>query len=354
MRRLLVIIDRDAIRRRFTKWSFGFPSAILLILMVFLFSYNIVTFDQRIYNHSYQIGETYYFEIGYRLLILFFSKLGFNYQLFKCAMISVAFMLLYARLEKKNIAGNIFITLLLWLLSSFSFEAEQSRFLFGTLIILMSLPFLMEDGAQSMWKYLLGVCLAATIHKACLFYALFLIRKAGAKKGKILYPAIVLVLMVAVLGILNGNDFSFIGRIIGRFIQNERINLWFHFSTRAGFLGPVILQIATFVLIRYGIILCAGVVNEDERKMLSLCSDISLILFLALPFYQIATDFIRLQRGMYLFYFICVGIILRKLDIRYRILYVSAWFAFCLMFNVLTYKTIMPWMSSNYRPMYFM
>ena len=133
------------------------------------------------------------------------------------------------------------------------------------------------------------------------------------------------------------NDLSIIGKVLYKITNNERFTLWFGKSTRFGWLGPVATQCGSFCLLWYG----KKVIDKNKETLkdsivvfYSMVYRISLVLFFVLPLYCVATDFIRIIRGVLLLYYIAIAIAFYNAKSTDKLILAFGMILFVLLFNV--------------------
>ena len=109
-----------------------------LIALIMIFAGNNSTPDQAVYSSSYKTGDTGYFEVGYTVCSTFIQKIGLDYSRFK---ILVALLLIV--LIGKGFRGFDIklwtVSIMIWIWTSFVYEAEQSRFFIAVIIVMYGL-----------------------------------------------------------------------------------------------------------------------------------------------------------------------------------------------------------------------
>ena len=279
---------------------------VLGCLCILIFVGNNASPDQAAYLAEYNKPGSEYFEWGYNLVCTPFRKLGFSYLQFK--VFASAFIILGLSLRFETIeVRHLSIVLLLWITTSFFFDAEQSRFFFASILVLCGTKFLEEKSFKNAILFSAFVLLSTQIHTLCYIYLLLLLVYC---KEKVLFVlSAVGVATTLFVFLVLGNDLSIVGKILYKITKIERVKLWFGQSTRFGWLGPVAVQSGTFALLWYGKKVVderKDTLSENTVSFYRTVYKISYALFFVLPLYCIATDFIRIIRGVMILYYVAV------------------------------------------------
>lgn len=281
-----------------------------VVIIIGIFAFNNKSVDQFAYDVLYKDKEYFEVEKGYIVLCEFFKILGASYAMFKFIFAAILSLLLYLRFKKYEFVG-FRLALLSYFLSSYCFDAEQSRFTFAGIIVVLASWLLEKRGIIRIILYVCAVALATTIHTSCAFYIFLLFVKF--KNKPLLIMAGVFSFLTLVIGALKP-DLSFIGNLIYKIIPNERILMWFNFETNFGWVGPF----ATYLLF-YGALEFsrrAAIHNdkfsENQKSIIEFCYKTCLILFIAAPLNCFATDFIRIIRIFIPLYLAVIAMVMMK------------------------------------------
>lgn len=326
------------------------------LLIIVLFSGNYSTPDQISYEIAYSSGRGLYFEPGYVIITNFFRTIGLSYAEFKFVICVLLFYLL-GRVFR-NIGASFWNkTLATWLVTSFAFETEQSRFFIAAIFVLCGLQQIAKDtvSKKNVVVFCATVLAASTIHTATIFYISFLFIPLAKKRwGKLfLYFLVSLAVVIMLISILNNNDWSAVGNFIYAITGNERIRMWFDFKTQLGYLECVYYQIVLFGLT----CLSNRAVRKtnitlEEKKLCRLAKNVFLIMFLAMPLYMISTDFIRLLRCLFPLAYLSIWIGIRCARKTEKIYLVVGLLVFSLSFNLLKYQGFSPFSSEYFSPVW--
>ena len=275
-------------------------SSLAIVLIISLFAFNNQSVDQFAYKVLYTDNSYFPVEKGYLVLTNVFSFFGCDYAMFKLTLGIIFVALLYLRFAKYNAKG-FRIALLVYFLSSFCFDAEQSRFTFAATIVVLGSFLLEKRGIGRSFAYLAVVALASTIHTSCIFYALLLLIKVRAKT--LLSIGVVFCLITVLIGVFK-IDISFVGEILYSIIPNERILMWFEFETNFGWIGPLAVQLIFYALLELSknVVLNSPDAKLEHKELILFAYKICLVMFVATPLYYFATDFIRLIRIFFILY----------------------------------------------------
>lgn len=276
-------------------------ASIALAIMISLFAFNNNSVDQFAYRILYTDYSYFPVEKGYLVLTSLLKALHCDdYEIFKIVLATIFVVLLYVRFNKYNIKG-FRIALLVYFLSSYCFDSEQSRFTFAATIVVLGSFLLERRGVIRSILYLAVVVLATMVHTSCIFYSLLLLIKL--KNKTLLAVGAVFSLLTVMIGVAR-IDLSFIGNILFSLIPNERIVMWFDYETRFGWVGPFAMQIVFYLMLELSkyIVLHNPNARQEHKAFVMLAYKICLVMFVATPFYCLATDFIRLIRAFLILY----------------------------------------------------
>lgn len=326
-----------------------------IVTIIVLFSGNNSTVDQMAYSAAYSSEQYGYFEPGYSFLCRAFHAIGFNYTQFK---IIVSLILIFSIHKAFGDFNTMFWNkaIATWLLTSFVFEAEQSRFFIAASIVICGMQFLAKDTIEKkdIVCFFLCIAIAATFHVSTLFYCfLVIIPLMKHRKIEILtYVITCFVVVIMIISILNNNDWSAVGDFLYLITKNERIRMWFDFNTKLGYLECVYYQCALFGLVWITNEILENVkAKTSEKQFCILIKNTLLIMFWAMPLYMISTDFIRLIRGLFLPCYLAIWIGIRRGHIKSKLILLCGIIIFALSFNVLRYGNIFALNNEHFSPM---
>lgn len=325
------------------------------ILLVMVFAGNNSSVDQLNYRYVYDGAFRAYFEPGYMLLCSLMKSAGFNYLQFKLIIGGIVIFVLKYRFSTIGIRAWS-LSLVFWACSSFWMEIEQSRFYIAMVIVLFATKYLQEKTTINVIKYIALVFVAMQFHTSMSFYLLLAVmntRLYSRIRGFIFLVAF----SAAFVSILNNNDWSFVGEILYAATKNERLLMWFNMRTNFGYIGPLLIQVVSYALLTY----IAEVLskhfegNEMAKKSdLSLCymtQKVSEILFLAIPLYMISTDFVRVERGFMLPYFLCVFQSMKYMNLKQKMIVFVLLSVLVLGMNFVLYGDAMPLFNTYFKDM---
>ena len=282
-------------------------SAIIFGVLICIFAGANRSTDQWAYSVLYHDNNYFPVEKGYLFLTNIFYEMGLNYSQFKM-IIMLAGGVLYILLTKQMDQVDCRKVLLLWVFTGFWFDIEQSRYTIAMMIVLYSIKYLQSKSISNVIKYIALILTAYTIHTATIAYLILLLVhfRENILKKLVFISSIITVM----LGVVFSN-ISWIGTVIYRFIPNERILMWFAYKTNWGWLGPVITQVALFLMLFYGKKIIDyeynnGNIEDTYASFYNIAYKICVVSFVFMPFYVFSTEFIRLIRGMLLVYYFCI------------------------------------------------
>lgn len=289
-----------------------------MTIMIAIFAFNNKSVDQYAYEVLYTDNDYFPVEKGYLVVCNLFRKLGLSYGMFKYVFASILSLLVYLRFKKYEFTGFRY-ALLSYFLSSYCFDAEQSRFTFAGTIVVLASCLLEKRGIIRMIIFAGIVALATTIHTSSVLYLALLLVKLKIKSLRVI--ALVFSFFTLVIGFLKP-DLSFIGNLIYSFIPNERILMWFNFETNFGWIGPFLTIVLFSVFL--GLSRKASINNDRfsdaQKNVIEFAYKTSLIFYISAPLSCFATDFIRIIRIFIPFYLAIIALVmikLRGLDKKY-------------------------------------
>lgn len=147
--------------------------------MWILMGFNTFNADYLAYNNLYKnistfgINADHGIEIGFRVLMYGFSFFSDDYQIFLCffSLICIFFLIRVIRLYTKNVS----LTLILFLINGFFFNAIQLRSFIAMIIILFGIYVLISSDEKKVYFYYILIILTATLfHNTSLYYLVLL------------------------------------------------------------------------------------------------------------------------------------------------------------------------------------
>lgn len=327
---------------------------VTIVAMIIMMSMNIATNDQSIYNNIYMTGMSgTYFERFYLLCSNICQKVGLNYIGFKFVMSSIAFFLLVDICKRYHIE-DLKLPFFLILLSLFCINAEQSRYFFAYVIILYATKWLNKDEPYNALKYAIACLVASQFHTITIVYLVMLVffldedHRALAEFLIFMFAVTMTVVMV-----VDSKFFSFVGTLIYMMTGIKRAIMWFDFSTKLGFIFPVVLQI----LMMYGLWKMEQVardldIDEKQQSLIHFTFQFAKVLCVFSPTYVLATEFARFQRPLMILFYFCVAIIFKHLDFKEKCRTAAFLVVFIVIFNAFTYGSPVPYFTQIYAPMF--
>lgn len=309
--------------------------AIMVGILVCIFAGTNNSTDQFAYSVLYNDHSYFPVEKGYLLLTGFFSYLGMNYSQFKISIMLVGTLFIVSRIKDLKLI-DFRKVILLWMLTGYWFDIEQSRFMIAMFLVLYATKYLERKSVGNAIKYIMFVLGAFSIHTATIAYLFLLMVYLPSRFIKAIQK--ISVIMTIVFGFFLSN-IAGIGHLIYSVIPNERILMWFSFKTRLGWLGPVAVQVSIYLILLYGrkILKQRDVTYENNEKyftfyetMWKVCS----VAFIYMPLYVFSTEFIRLIRGLLIMYFIAFMIAYYFSFINQKLLIFIFNIGFMLLFSI--------------------
>ena len=315
-------------------------------LMILVFSGNNSTPDQISYKAVYDGYYEAYFEFGYMMITSALRTISFDYTQFKIVVAVIVVIMMKFRF--RDVGSRVWsLSLVFWVLSSFWVEIEQSRFYIAMVIVLFATRYLEDKTVTNMFKYVLFVFVAMQFHTSAAFYLLMVVIFVPNYQ-KIRIFIFMTFLTVSLISLVCNNDWSFLGEILYSATKNERVLFWFGMRTNFGYIGPLFVQLIIYTLLSYNekvMRIYYHRIGSCEKEKISLCytsKKISEVLFLAVPLYMISTDFIRIERGFLLLFFLSTFQCFKYMDFKQKALSCSLLIALIIVFNLICYRNIIP------------
>lgn len=245
-----------------------------------------------LYNHFLFGGDIenvvgYTTEIGYMVIMYAISKLGLSYNMF-LIIISLISLVLFTSTIKK-ITNNYTFVILCYSIFPFVYDAIQIRFFFAYSIIVYALNYILFQEKKNIFKYILFVLFASTIHTASIFYLIFLLTSFKFKKIiKISFIISIMLTFISLVTNINVVEFLFSIFKYNEFEKYTNSMLSYQVSVYTS-LFVMILMIFFLLLVRY-------IWKNNYSFMTEKIYQINLILAVLYPLTLISLDFERLFR----------------------------------------------------------
>ena len=286
----------------------------VVVILAFLFAFNNSSADQYAYKYLYSHNDYFSVEPGYIYLTNVFLLLNLDYSIFKLIIFLLFFALIFLRFKEYKLI-NVRVALLIWFLSSYCFDIEQSRFTISASIIILGSWFLEKKGIIGVFGYIVAVIIATSVHSSSLFFMVLLLYKL--KSESIKKPIAIIAIGLSLIFKLNFSRL-FLENLLFALLNNGRIYMWFSNSTKFGWIGPLIIQFSFYFLIKKGLksMEKRTCVDIGHLRFVRFSYKICLIMFLAVPLYMISFEFLRLNRMLFCIYFCSLLIICRYVEFK--------------------------------------
>lgn len=263
-------------------------SLMLLVFMWVLFWGNFDNADYLNYKNLYDYvsysGVGYSSsQIGFVLMMKFASRMGFEYHHFLMLLSFVGIYLISDTI--KRYTNKPQLVLILYFLHPFLLDIVQVKHFFAMSIIVYCFKYLEQGGTSNNIKYILGVLLAFSIHAiSIVFLPVLLIKNMKISK---IYKIVILVLVIGIpLAYTN-----FFQIIASRFVDIQRIELYFLNRARYGFFIQFFIQGLIFLFVYYSKIILER--RKESSKFVELVYRTNLYLIMLFPLYIINGTFER-------------------------------------------------------------
>lgn len=135
--------------------------------------------DYEQYLIRYDSGLDVFVDIGFSYLCNFFNGLGWSYQEFKTLLSFVCLLLIFRTISKVSrypaLGGAVFLIFPLII------DVTQFRNFVSYSIVVFAIPFLFEKEKSGLFKYIIAVLVASSIHTLSVFYLLFALSRLKLK-----------------------------------------------------------------------------------------------------------------------------------------------------------------------------
>lgn len=296
------LFSAQYIARKYTRLT-EVLGLIILLIIVYRTS-NLPDFDN--YENVYKaIGSgVFYLDtgIGWYFFCRLGNALGISYKIFSLIIVGISLVLIRSSIMSfiKSTPARCWI----WGLYSvypLLLDIVQLRFFLAVSLIIFALPGLIYNRRLAFINYLFFWLIAYTIHSSTLFYGIFLVIWLFNKFG--FYFVLLLTCLGTCMFCLKNTLIDF----FSNFINVARIERYLLSTNGVGYLGFFVYLgiLIIFFLISWR--LYEQVKRERNSEELRLCRfqcRMNLVMFLVLPLCLLDTDFIRLQRPMFLIMYI--------------------------------------------------
>ena len=276
--------------------------------------------DQYYYMMEYNDGLVALNQFGLYLWELICIRLGLDYNGFKIVVAITCIYLIWKRIGKVNI--NYFFLLLLYFFSAYMSDLEQMRSFIGTSIVLYGTKFLQDNnrGLKGYVLYFITVLIATSFHSSMVFFIFFLLIPF-IKDGRAFDLFYFVSATVCLLVFMFPGVIETMGSIVYLLTKNDRVAMWFTLSNGLSFFACLILHGMMLLmlsrLLREIHRLNRETFFSDYDKEVNLCEfayRMMQVLSLAFPMYLMSSEFIRLFRCLFIFFFFVVIYISTTID----------------------------------------
>lgn len=283
------------------------------VTFLFIFYYwalvglNTFTPDYESYQDKYEnLVLLDQYEIGHQALVVVCNFLGLTYQEFR--MVYGFLMAFFAFVAVKRLSPYPNYLLALFLLWPFVGSASGLRQGLANIIVCCGVPCLYKEGGKQIFKYLLWITLAWSIHQSSLFFLLLLFSRChiGQREKRLILIAVGIGTFIIASTQIIGN----IPFIANNVVLNKWLNLAGDDSADhqnlAGFMIRAFFVVCYAILIPMlsSIIRHHAILTPQENSRLKICSNISLLLLLSIPGYVVSGEYQRFLYGMLLVYYV--------------------------------------------------
>lgn len=145
----------------------------LFILLWFICCFNI---DNADYVNGYYIPyidiKKNHFELGYKLLNIFFNNLGISFFLFRMILMTVVLLLIGSSIKKY--CKSPLMAMALYSIYPFLIQCVQIRNALSVSLVIFAIRFLATDTKKGMITFSFFVVLAMMVHKSAIVYLIFI------------------------------------------------------------------------------------------------------------------------------------------------------------------------------------
>lgn len=248
--------------------------------------------------------------IGWNKLCKYGNKYNLTYEEFKVLIIFISALLI--RRTIKYLVDDYKMSTMCWSLYMIYpalLDLIQVRFFLAEAIVIFSFRFLVEGKTSGYLKYILGVMIAYTVHSSAIFYLLFLLAIIlNGDKKKLIYIVSVICSLFCIVGK------KYIIMIASLIFNQERITRYFYSTEAVGFWGVIAYTLTLFLFINVASSICIiekNSENELSKKFFDCLYGCNIISTLIMPLTLFDTNFFRVQRIMWVFLYISLGILIK-------------------------------------------
>lgn len=288
---------------RYSKWS----ELIILIGILLIVYWAVDIPDFNNYQNVYKaIGAGSLYNdtgIGWYVLCKIGNFLHLDYKAFDMAIITASLLLIRSSVCCFISNGKMRCWIWgLYLIYPLLMDLVQIRFLLSTALILFAVPWLMFPYKHGGIRFLLMLAISYTIHSSAIFYFIFFV---AYYLKRLSYG---LIGLLTALGMVASLFKTQLIALMSNFTNGARIERYLRSTDGAGvtglatYLGILIIFVwISWLLIRQS--------REEgyEKSLYKFQLRVNQLMFLVLPLCLYDTNFIRLQRPMYLILYITLG-----------------------------------------------
>lgn len=203
--------------------------------------------DNLQYARTYELASQYqYKDGGYGILCIIGDYLRLDFFLFKKILISIA-LYIWLKAQKKYVKNMTYVFALY--LASFVFmDSQVMRNFLAMCILMRAVEFLTDiSNKKNIVLFVICVLIAASIHKAFIFYLIFLtvLCKERTQFAKVLFS---IGIAITVITIINNNHVPFLNILLAMFSSDDRSE-WLKTTTRLGAVPVLVLYIYMLLII---------------------------------------------------------------------------------------------------------
>lgn len=270
----------------------------LILIFVFMVGNNTAPDYLSYYNDYNQMmmqGYSNFSDIGFNFLERAFVNFGFNYCVFRGAIMLCSYTLIYKGLKYFNI--NIHYIISLFLLYQLFMDSMQIRNFLACSIFVYSIHFLTENDYKGKIKYSFLILIAGSIHSSLLLYIVFIFKEFFIRHKNIFKLIIASSLLMSLVVFIFPNTTEIFYIILNFFGKGEAATRYFSQASKSlGFILPLL----SFILYSFAFLIF-NKRSYKERNNLEFGKSFyvyNLISMLFLPLVIIDPTWYRIMRGL--------------------------------------------------------
>ena len=239
-------------------------------------------------------------DVGFRFIVQLSKYFGLDFKAFVFVISLICLLLIFYSIGKFTKNKNFVMAL--YMIYPFVFDIIQLRNFIAMAIVIFSIQFLLKRDMKNKRYYIIGICLASSIHILMFVYISFLfINLEYEKKNKNVKLLVMITTISCLFVFLNGNSLSFLSQIT--FLAPGKYLYYFTKKLGYGFLVNWFFSLLSFYMVyisrkRIKQNWNTNASNKYRLKFVDLVFWINVLSLAFFPFYMLNINFYRLYRNL--------------------------------------------------------